>query len=164
MRPLAQRALRAALALGVAGLPRRRVHWGHAMLAEVDAIEDEAERLSWTGGALAAVLRTRLWSRTAPLWAAGVVAAGLLLAVLDQSPSDDAGQVVMAALLVTGAGLGFAAPGARLATGLLLGSVIAVAHASAGLGALTLLVLIVPATVAAAAGGAVRRRLVRPRR
>jgi hypothetical protein len=167
-----QRATRAVLAAGMAGLPRRHAAWGRAMLAEIDAIADPEEQLAWTAGALMVVIRSRLRTRSAGLWLAGVLAASAVLAFVDRSPSDDAGQFAMATLLLAAAGLGFALPAARVVTGLALGSALSVAHLgyllvgadstqpSTGLaGALGLFVLIVPTMIAALVGGAVRRDL-----
>jgi len=82
----------------------------------------------------------------------------------------------MLALLLTAGCLGFALPGARLATGLILGSAVALLHLGYLLlgvrlpyqpepsgvpGAVSLFVLVVPAMVAAMVGGTVRRRLLR---
>jgi hypothetical protein len=173
---LLERSARAALAACVAGLPACRAAWGRAMLAEVDAIEDPGERLRWTAGALSAAVRVRVRPRPVAAWAAGVVAAGALAGLVDWSPSDMASQATLLVLLLASAGLGFAVPSGRLATGLVLGSAVALLHlVSLGLGlappyrmeppgvagALSLLVLVVPATLAALAGGAARRRLTR---
>jgi hypothetical protein len=164
---------RAGLRVAVAGLPPDRSGWGRGQLAELDAVDAPGERLVWTLGGLRTVLRLRLrrWSTAA--WLAGVAGSAALLGFLDWSPSDIANQATLLALLVTAGCLGFAIPGARLATGLILGSAVAVLHLTylgagvrlpyqmqpAGmLGALSLFVLVVPATVAALIGGAVRRR------
>jgi hypothetical protein len=143
------------------------------MLAELEAVEAPGERLAWTLGGLRTVLSLRLrrWSTAA--WLAGIAGSVALLGFLDWSPSDIANQATLLALLVTAGCLGFAIPGARLATGLILGSAIGLLHVAylaigvrlpyqpepAGLlGAISLLVLVVPATVAALIGGTIRRR------
>jgi hypothetical protein len=167
-----RRATRAVLAASVAGLPRRHAVWGRAMLAEIDAIADPEEQLAWTTGALMAVVRSRLRTRSVGLWLAGVLAASGVLAFVDRSPSDDAGQFAMATLLLAAAGLGFALPAARVVTGLALGSALSVAHlgyllvgadsthpSAVPADALGLFVLIVPAMIAALVGGALRRGL-----
>ena len=167
-RPVLQRALRAVLATSAAGFRRPQADWGQAMLAEIDAIDDAGERLAWTVGAITAVARSRLRTRRAGLWLAGVLVAAGLLGFVDRSPSDDAGQFAMAVLLLAATGLGFALPATRVVTGLVLGSALSVIHLTyllvgaqpAGLaGALGLLVLVFPALFAALAGGAVRRGL-----
>jgi hypothetical protein len=119
------------------------------------------------------VLSLRLWRWSTVIWLACVAGSIALLGFVDWSPSDVANQATMLALLLTAGCLGFAVPGARLATGLILGSAIALLHLSylllgvrlpyqpepSGLlGAITLFVLVVPATVAAVIGGTIRRR------
>ena len=143
------------------------------MLAELEAVEAPGERLAWTLGGLGTVLSLRLWRWSTVIWLACVAGAIALLGFVDWSPSDVANQATMLALLLTAGCLGFAVPGARLATGLILGSAIALLHLSylllgvrlpyqtepSGLlGAVTLFVLVVPATVAAVIGGTIRRR------
>jgi hypothetical protein len=143
------------------------------MLAELDAVDSPDERLAWAVGGLGTVLSLRLRRWGTAVWVIGVGASIALLGILDWSPSDVANQATLLALLVTAGCLGFAIPGARLATGLILGSAVAVLHVTylamgvrlpyqpepAGmLGAVTLFVLVVPATVAAVIGGTIRRR------
>jgi hypothetical protein len=146
------------------------------MVAELEAVEGSGELVSWTLGALGTVLSLRAWRWSTAVWLACVAGSTALLGFLDWSPSDIANQATMLALLLTAGCLGFAMPGARFATGLILGSAVALLHlgylllgvrlpyetAPAGLpGALSLFVLVVPATVAAVIGGTVRRRLLR---
>jgi hypothetical protein len=169
----ATRVARAAMAAATARLPPERAEWGRAMLAELEAAESPRELLAWTAGGLATALRLRLRRPGTAVWLVGVGGSFALIGVLDWSPSDIANQTTLLALLVTAGGLGFAVPGARVATGLILGSAVAVLHVTyqlagiqlpyaaepAGMGgAISLLVLIVPAMVAAALGGVIRRR------
>jgi hypothetical protein len=143
------------------------------MLAELDALKETGEPTAWALGSLKTVLGLRLRTPRTPIWLACVAAASTLLCVLDWSPADIANQTTLLALVLTAGCLGFALPGARLATGLVLGSVVAVAHVAylllgvrlpypshpAGLsGALSLLVLMVPSTVAALVAGSIRHR------
>jgi hypothetical protein len=143
------------------------------MLAELDVLKETGERTTWALGALTTVLGLRLRTPRTPIWLAGVAAASALLCVLDWSPSDIANQATLLALVLAAGCLGFAVPGARLATGLVLGSVVAVAHVAyvllgvrlpysshpAGLlGALSLLVLTVPSTIAALVAGGIRHQ------
>ena len=102
--------------------------------------------------------------------------AAALVLFLDRSPSDVANQVTLLALLVAAAALGFAIPGLRLLTGLVLGSALPVAHlvyVLAGVqlpypseppglvGALSLFVLVLPAALAAFVGGLAGRAMGR---
>ncbi len=114
-----------------------------------------------------------------PLAIATVVAM-VVIAMLDRSVSDDAGQVTLGAILVAAAGLGAMAPRRPWVPGFLLGSVLACvhlamwvagvpeatgAHLAAGvLGPASLLVLAGPALVAAYIGAGLRRLLGRGRR
>jgi hypothetical protein len=173
---LAPRLARTLLRTAVAGLPPGRAAWGRAMVAELDAIERSGELMSWTLGALGTVLRLRAWRWSTAVWLSCVAGSVALLGFLDWSPSDIANQATMLALLLTAGGLGFALPGARVATGLILGSAVALLHLgyllfgvrlpyqpepSGVAGAVSLFVLVVPATVAAAIGGTVRRRALK---
>jgi hypothetical protein len=147
------------------------------MVAELDAVEDSGELMSWTLGALRTVLGLRTWRWSTAVWLCCVAVSVALLGFLDWSPSDFANQATMLALLLTAGGLGFAVPGARLATGLILGSAVALLHLaylllgvrlpyetapSGVVGAISIFVLVLPATVAAVVGGTVRRRALRP--
>jgi hypothetical protein len=89
----------------------------------------------------------------------GVAAAASVVVVLDRlGTSDDAGQVVLAALLVVAALMGLAAPRLAWLTGLVVGAAIGVAHLG---GDPLLFVLIVPAVVAAYLGCGARLLLAR---
>ncbi|PZS00537.1 MAG: hypothetical protein DLM67_01055 [Candidatus Nephthysia bennettiae] len=146
------------------------------MVAELDAVQPSGELMSWTVGSLGTVLGLRAWRWSTVIWLFFVAASIALLGFLDWSPSDIANQATMLALLLTAGCLGFALPGGRLATGLILGSAVALLHLSYLLlgvslpyqpepsgvpGAISLFVLVLPATVAAAVGGTVRRRASR---
>ena len=175
-RGLAPRLARMLLGAAVSGLPPGREAWGRAMVAELDAVEASGELMSWTLGALGTTLGLRAWRRSTAVWLSYVAGSIALLGFLDWSPSDVANQATMLALLLTAGCLGFALPGARLATGLILGSAVALLHLGYLLlgvslpyqpepsgvpGAVSLFVLVVPAMVAAVVGGTVRRRLLR---
>jgi hypothetical protein len=175
-RGLALRLARALLGAAVSGLPRDRAAWGRAMVAELEAVESSDELMSWTLGALRTALGMRAWRWSTAVWLSCVAGSIALLGFLDWSPSDVANQATMLALLLTAGCLGFALPGARLATGLILGSAVALLHLSYLLlgvrlpyqpepsgvpGAISLFVLVLPATVAAAVGGTIRRRASR---
>jgi hypothetical protein len=107
--------------------------------------------------------------------AATLAIAGVAL-TLDRSPSDDAGQVTLGAILIGSFALGAWLPHRAWLAGLVLGSMVALSRAvalvmgappvSATLppgwsGVASLLVLVIPA-VAAAWAGAGLRRLLRP--
>src|SRR3979490_2309344 len=98
------------------------------MVAELVEVESSDELISWTLGALRTALGMRAWRWSTAVWLACVGGSIALLGFLDWSPSDVANQATMLALLLTAGCLGFALPGARLATGLILGSAVALLH------------------------------------
>ncbi len=113
------------------------------------------------------VRRMRTWAYVGGL----VVAVGVVLAV-DRSASDVSNQAALLGLFVAAGGTGFAVPRRAWLSGLVLGAAIPLAHIvyltagpalpyrqePAGMGgAATLLVLIVPATIAAYLGAGVAR-------
>lgn len=110
------------------------------------------------------------------LYLGGLVAAAALLVWVDQSPSDVANQGSLLVLLAAAGSLGFACPGRAWLAGLVIGATLAAAHAgyiATGIhlpyavepagwaGPATLLVLVVPATIAAYAGAGVARLIRR---
>jgi len=97
----------------------------------------------------------------------GLLAASTLLMWVDHSPSDVANQAAMLVLVVSAAALGFAAPRWAWLSALVLGGCLAVTHViylAAGValpyamsptgwsGPATLLILIIPAGIAASLG------------
>jgi hypothetical protein len=122
------------------------------------------------------VRRESLLSRV-PLAIATIAAMGVII-WLDRSPSDVASQMTMGAILLGSAALGAMAPRRPWVPGLLLGSVVAVVgvvewtagvpepptvHLPPGLlGPASLLVLVVPALVAAYLGAGLRVWRSRP--
>ncbi len=156
-------------------VPHRR-EWIEAMRGELPEVRGPGARLSWALGAARLALspggRRRLdWL----FWPCLLTAcAGVLW--MDLSPSDDAGQATLALLLLASAGLGFGWPRRAWAAGLIAGCCLAIAHLayvvlgvrlpyrmepSGATGALTLLVLLVPALLAAVGAGWTRRALSR---
>jgi hypothetical protein len=155
-------------------LPAHRRDLGAALLAELCAVPAGRPRVRWLIGGLWFV------AKESPMriigYGLGLAAAAAALATVDRlGTSDDSGQVSLLLLLVAAAALGFAAPRRAWATGLVLGSAIAVsemAFAAWGpeparptspggvAGAATLFVLIAPALVSAylGAGAAWLRR------
>lgn len=109
-------------------------------------------------------------------YAFGVGAAAAMLVVVDRSPSDVANQTSVAVLLIVAFALGVCAPRRALMSGLAVGVCLAAAHAiyltahvrlpypmepAGWAGPISLLVLIVPALLAAfigAGAGALARR------
>ncbi|MBA2627786.1 MAG: hypothetical protein H0U85_07215 [Gemmatimonadales bacterium] len=111
------------------------------------------------------------------LYPGGIAFAVTILVMVDRSPSDVANQACLLVLLLTAGGLGFARPRTAWLAGVVVGSSLAVAHATyqvAGVqlpypmspagwaGALALLLLLAPAFGAAYTGAAVGRRFGRP--
>jgi hypothetical protein len=112
------------------------------------------------------------------LYAFGLVAAATMLIFVDYSPSDIANQASLLVLILGAAALGLAAPRWAWLAALVLGGSLATVHAiyvAANLslpyqmspagwtGAATLLILIIPASIAAYLGAGAAR-LVRARR
>jgi hypothetical protein len=147
-------------------LPPGRRDLGRALLAEASVVAPGWRRLWWIAGGVWFVVREGVMRAVAYVMAL-VLAAGVLVTVDRLGSSDDAGQVSLAVLLLVGAVLGFAAPRWAWLAGLVVGAAIAVANMvyvtlgparahpiePGGLsGAATLLVLIVPAMLAAYLG------------
>jgi hypothetical protein len=108
--------------------------------------------------------------RVPPIVATVAVVAAI--AVIDRSPSDDAAQLTLAVMLVGSAALGAWAARRAWLVGIVTGSVVAASHLVSllldlpepgiavppgSLGTLSLLVLVIPASIAAYAGAAARR-------
>jgi hypothetical protein len=152
-------------------LPADRREMGAALLAEATVVAPGWRRLNWLAGGAWYMLREGIMRRFG--YGLGLLAAGAALVVVDRiGKSDDAGQVSMLVLLAGAGALGFAVPRRAWLSALVLGSALAVAgmiYATLGLapaqhvspggvaGAATLLVLLAPAAVAAAAGAGIRR-------
>lgn len=98
-----------------------------------------------------------------------------LIAWLDRSPSDDASQFTLGAILLSGVMLGALAPRRPWLVGIVIGSVVAVVHVvslafglpepgvhlpSGWANTTSLFVLVLPAMLAAYAGAALHRHLV----
>jgi hypothetical protein len=150
-------------------LPPARRDLGRGLLAEASVVTPGRRRLWWIVGGVWFVVREGVMRAVAYVVAL-VLAAGVLVTVDRLGSSDDAGQVSLAVLLLVGAGLGFAAPRWAWVAGLVVGAAIAIANMvyvtwgpvrahpiePSGLaGAATLLVLIVPAMLAAYLGAGV---------
>jgi hypothetical protein len=165
------------LAAAVRALPASRRELGEALVAEATAVPPGWRRLRWLAGGAWFVLREGVMRRLG--YGLGLLAALAALVIVDRiGRSDDAGQVSMMVLLAGAGALGYAAPRRAWLPALALGSALAVAEmtwAALGLapaphvtpggvaGAATLFVLLVPATVAAAAGAGIRWLARKPR-
>ena len=159
------------LAAAVRLLPADRREMGAALLAEAAVVPPGRRRLNWLAGGAWFMLREGVMRRFG--YGLGLLAAVAALVVVDGiGKSDDAGQVSMLVLLLGAGTLGFAVPRRAWLSALALGSALAVAemiYAALGLapaqhvspkgiaGAATLLILLAPAAVAAAAGAGLRR-------
>ena len=156
-------------------LPASRAEYGEALLAELGALPNN-ERRRWLLGGGAFVLR-ELVVHNGP-YAAGLACAGLALVTVDRSPSDVANQASLLVLLLTAGGLGLTRPHSAWFAGLVVGTCLAAAHAtylvwgvelpypmspSGWTGALSLLLLLLPAFVAAYTGAAICRAIQRRR-
>jgi hypothetical protein len=154
------------LASAVRLLPARRRELGQALLAEASTVPPGRRRLAWVAGGLWFVVKESAVRK--PGYVLGLIAAVAVLVGVDRiGTSDDSGMVSLAVLLLASAVLGFAAPRWAWLSGLVLGAAIALAdltYATVGpapahpmspagvTGAATMLVLIVPALVAAYLG------------
>lgn len=153
-------------------LPRRRRELGAALLAEAAVVPAGRQRLAWRAGAVWFLVRAHATGPAGYLLALAGSVTGLLW--VDRSPSDIANQVALLTLAGTSFALGLAAPRRAWLPALVLGAAIAVSHVvylTVGpalpyrseppgvAGAATLLVLIVPAAVAAYLGAGARRLL-----
>jgi len=103
------RAVRWWVAAAIRLLPPRRRDLGEGMLAEAASVPPGRARWAWLAGGMWFVAGQVLVYRCA-YWLA-LCGAAALVTVLDRvGTSDDAPQVVMAALLAVAAGLGWAVP------------------------------------------------------
>jgi hypothetical protein len=154
-------------------LPASRSEYGDALLAELASLPP-SQRRRWLLGGAWFVLRELAVHNG--LYAAGLACAVSLLVIVDRSPSDVANQAAMLVLLLSAGGLGATRPHRAWLTGGVIGSCLALTHAAyqaGGVelpypmsppgwgGALSLLLLLVPAFGAAYAGAAVRLALRR---
>jgi hypothetical protein len=153
-------------------VPPNRRDWVRAALAEADALPAGSERAAWARSTTWFLLREALMRRV--LLVAATAAAIAMIVILDRSPSDDAGQVTLAAILLASAALGAAVGRRAWAVGIVIGSVVAVTHIVSlalripepgvqlppGWASTTsLFVLVIPALVAAYAGAWIRSEL-----
>ena len=165
------------LRLGVRLLPADRVDYGRALLAELPTIPADI-RDRWVRDGLRFVVREVLLRPAAAAYGFGIAAATTVLVVVDQSPSDVANQASLGVLLIAAFVMGSSAPRWAWLSGMALGVSIAVAHAvyqiadiplrytmepGGWAGPVTLLVLVIPAVLAALAGAAVRTVVGRQR-
>lgn len=156
-------------------LPAERAGFAIGLLVESRTLPARA-RFGWLVSGFRYVIREVLVRFG--LYLGGVAATVAALVWVDLSPSDVANQASVLVLVLGSGALGFAVPRQAWLAGLAVGGCLAVAHAvytvadirlrypmspSGWAGAITLLVLIVPAMVAAYAGAGVGA-LVRRRR
>jgi hypothetical protein len=150
-------------------LPPGRRELGTALLAEASAVPPGRRRVAWLVGGVWFIAKESLMRL---LWyGLGLLLAVVLVVGLDRvGTSDDSTMVVLLALLVTAALLGFAAPRRAWLAGLVIGAAVGVAHlvyvtvgpalpyqpSPSGVGgAATLLVLVVPGLLGAYLGAGV---------
>jgi len=153
-------------------VPPNRRDWTRAALAEGDALPGGPERTAWVRSTTWFLLKEALMRRVLLLAAtAGAVA---MIVTLDRSPSDDAGQVTLGAILLASGVLGAAVGRRAWAVGIVIGSVVATTHIvslallipepgvqlpSGWASTTSLFVLVIPALVAAYAGARIRSLL-----
>jgi hypothetical protein len=169
---IAERLLRWA----VAGLAGSVGEIARALVAELAVVPDGAERRRWVLGGYRMLGREAVRALGSAAVSPGVLlVCGIVVGLDHLGRSDDAGQVVLAALLAGSALLGAARPEKAWARGLVVGAAVCVSHlgilllsgstaatstlAHAG----TLIVLVVPALLAAGLGAAGRRSVMAAR-
>lgn len=165
------------LAASIRLLPPGRRELGRALLAEASAVPPGGRRSAWLAGGVWFIVREGIM-RFVGYTMALLIAASVVVTVDRIGNSDDAGQASLLVLLLASVVLGFAAPRRAWVAGLVLGAAIALANMvyvewgpalahpiePSGLGgAATLLVLIVPAMVAAYLGAGAAWLLKRSR-
>ncbi len=161
------------LRCAVKHLPTSRSEYGEALLAELAALPP-SERRRWLLGGAWFVLRELAVHHG--LYTAALACGVSLLVVVDRSPSDVANQASLLVLLLAAGGLGLARPHKAWLAAVVIGCCLAVAHASyqalgvelsypmsppGWAGALSLLLLLVPAFGAAYTGAVLRHALRR---
>jgi hypothetical protein len=165
------------LTAGLRLLPPGRRGLGAGLLAEAGSVPPGRERWAWLASGAWYMAREIVKYRCA-YWLALAAAAGAVGVLNGIGTSDDASQVVMAALLSAAAGLGWAMPRRAWLAGIVLGSVLPVTgmvQAALGVagpvlptpggiaGAATLFVLLIPALAGASLGAGSHRLLTRAR-
>ena len=165
------------LAAAIRLLPRRRRELGEGMLAEAASVPPGRARWLWLAGGMWFVAGQVLLYRCA-YWLALFGAAALVTVLNWVGTSDDAPQVVLAALLAVAAGLGWAVPRRAWLSALVIGSALAatamiqvalgapatsVPKPGGIAGAANLFVLLIPAAAGAYLGRGARRWLRRAR-
>jgi hypothetical protein len=150
-------------------VPPRRRDWVRAALVEAAAVESPAEQASWVRSATWFLLKEALMRRV--LLLAATAGAITVIVAIDRSPSDDAGQVTLGAILLASGILGAVAGRRAWVVGIVIGSVVAVTHLVSlalqipepgvqlppGWASTTsLFVLVIPSLVAAYVGAGIR--------
>jgi hypothetical protein len=153
-------------------VPPARRAWVLAAFVEAGFVDGDGPRRVWRRSSAVLLLKEAFVHRLQAT-AAALVCVGLI-AWLDRSPSDDSGQFTLGAILLSAVMLGALAPRRAWLVAIVIGSVPAVVHiVSLALGlpepgvhlpkgwanTTSLLVLIVPALIAAYSGSALRRLL-----
>jgi hypothetical protein len=153
-------------------VPPDRRDWVLAALAEAAALPAGPERATWVRSTIWFLVKEALVRRV--LLIATTAGAIAMIVALDRSPSDDAGQVTLAAILVASGVLGAAVGRRAWVVGIVIGSVVALVHIVSlalrlpepGLvlppgwaGTLSLFVLVIPALIAAYLGAGIRSLL-----
>jgi hypothetical protein len=154
-------------------LPPHAAHWGRAMEAEFSRLESGPAAIAWAAGCGKVALMARI---TPMLLVYALLLALAAAALLYFEWHTDEVTVVLALLLAVAAVLGFLRPGAALATGLVVGLAIPLAHLAStmtgrfipvyqstppsGTDALVMAALVIPGLAAAFLGAWVRRQVM----
>lgn len=153
-------------------VPGRRRPWVEAALAEAQFVNGADQQRAWNRSSAILLLREALMHRLPVVVATlGAIA---VIAFLERSPSDDASQFTLGAILLSAGLLGAWAQRRAWLVGIVIGSVVALTHVvSLAVGdpepgvtlppgwasTTSLFVLVIPAVIAAYAGAALRHLL-----
>jgi hypothetical protein len=156
----------------VRSLPGGAADWGRAMKAEFARIDNGPAALVWAAGCGKVALMSRITPML--LLYAALLALGAAAVLYFEWHTDEV-TVVLALLLLIAAGLGFLRPGAALATGIVIGAAVPLAHFASmmtgrftpvyqstppsGTDAIVMVALLIPALAAAFLGAWVRRQV-----
>jgi hypothetical protein len=155
-------------------LPEGSREFGVGLLAETDELPQGAQQVGWLLGGVRFVASERRLTRTVLYGAALTAAVAGLVEANATVNADVGGPACMALLLLESAALGCAAPRRAWLSGTVVGGALGVTglltvaagrslpasmHPAGAAGAASLLVLIIPALIAAHTAAALRRRV-----
>jgi hypothetical protein len=153
-------------------VPLRRRPWVEAALAGAEFVNGAGDQRAWNRSSAILLVREALMHRVPVVVA--TLGAIVVIAFLERSPSDDASQFTLAAILLSAGLLGAWANRRAWLVGIVIGSVVAMTHVISLAARIpepgvqlppgwanttSLFVLVIPAVIAAYVGAALRRLL-----